>query len=93
MLTAIILVNATRGAVNETAEALVRLPGVAEVHSIAGKWDLAAIVKAETNQQLADLVTNRMLRLEGIQRTTTLVAFRTFTRAGASSDPSRSDAH
>jgi len=80
MLTAIILVSATRGAVNETAEALVRLPGVTEVHSIAGEWDLVAIVKVEKNEQLADLVTNRMLKLEGIQKTVTLVAFRTFTR-------------
>ncbi len=80
MVTAIVLVNASRGAANETAEAIVRLPGVVEVHSIAGKWDLAAIVKVEKNEQLADLVTNRMLKLEGIQKTTTLVAFRTFMR-------------
>ena len=39
MVTAIVLINARRDAVNETAQALVELDGVAEVYSVAGPWD------------------------------------------------------
>ncbi|MFP4055818.1 MAG: Lrp/AsnC family transcriptional regulator [Candidatus Brocadiia bacterium] len=80
MVTAIVLINARRDAVNETAQALVGLDGVAEVYSVAGDWDLAAILRTKTNEQLADLVTNHMLKLEGILKTTTLIAFRTYSR-------------
>lgn len=80
MVTAIVLINARRDMVNETAEALTRLDGVAEVYSVAGPYDLVAIIRARDNEEMADLVTGHMLRLEGIEKTTTLVAFRAYSR-------------
>jgi len=80
MVTAIVLVHARRDLVNETAEALNELDGVAEVYLVAGEWDLVAIIRAATNDQLADLVTNHMLKLEGITKTTTLIAFRAYSK-------------
>jgi DNA-binding Lrp family transcriptional regulator len=78
MVTAIILANVKRDVINETAQKLLEVPGVAEVYSIAGEWDLAIIVRAKDNDQLADLVTNHLLRLDGIMKTTTLIGFRTY---------------
>ncbi len=80
MVTAIVLIHAHRKTVNETAEALTRLDGIAEVYSIAGDWDLAAMIRVKSNEQLADLVTNHMLKLEGIAKTTTLIAFRAYSK-------------
>ncbi len=80
MVTAIVLVNVRRDAVNETAEALVEIDGVAEVYSVAGPWDLVAMVRARTNDQMAEVVTGHMLRLGGIEKTTTLIAFRAYSR-------------
>jgi len=80
MVTAIVLVNSRRNAVNETAETLTGLDGVAEVYSVAGGWDLVAIIRTASNEQLADIVTNHMLKLEGITKTTTLIAFRAYSR-------------
>jgi len=78
MVTAIVLVNAHRDAINETAQALTQLDGVAEVYSVAGNWDLVAIVRTASNDQLADIITSHMLRLEGITKTSTLIAFRAY---------------
>jgi len=80
MITAIVLARTRRDAVNETAEALSRLDGVAEVYSVAGEWDLVAIIRVTQNDQLADLVTNHMLKLEGITKTSTCIAFRAYSR-------------
>lgn len=78
MVTAVVLANAKRDSINETAQALLDFPGVSEVYSVAGQWDLVIIVRAKDNDQLADLVTGRMLKIEGLTKTTTLIGFRAF---------------
>jgi uncharacterized protein with GYD domain len=80
MVTAIVLINVARNAVNETAQALVELDGVTEVYSVAGEWDLVAVVRSKSNEQMADIVTEHMLKFDGIQKTTTLFAFRAYSR-------------
>jgi DNA-binding Lrp family transcriptional regulator len=37
-------------------------------------------VRVRTNEDLADIVTNRMQRIEGIESTETLIAFRAYSR-------------
>lgn len=80
MVTAIVLATVKRNAVNETAQALLALEGVAETYSVAGEWDLVIIIRVKGNEQLADLVTEHMLKLEGITKTTTLIGFRAYSR-------------
>jgi DNA-binding Lrp family transcriptional regulator len=80
MVTAFVLINAIRDKIGETAEALSALQGVAEVYSVAGEYDLVAVIRVKTNDQLADLVTRKMLKLDGIQRTRTLIAFRAYSK-------------
>lgn len=80
MVTAIVLINVRRDMVNETADALTRLDGVTEVYSVAGEYDLVAIIRARDNEAMAQIITGHMLQMKGIERTTTLVAFRTYSR-------------
>jgi len=80
MVTAIVLIKARRDMIPETVQALVDLPGVAEVYSVAGRFDVAVIIRTSSNQHLADLVTRKMLKLEGIESTETLIAFEAFSR-------------
>jgi DNA-binding Lrp family transcriptional regulator len=80
MVTAFVLVNAKRDKVAETADALAALDGVAEVYSVAGKYDLIAVIRVKANDQLAELITGRMLKLAGIERTQTIIAFRAFSK-------------
>lgn len=80
MVNAIILLNVQREAINDVAEGLVSLDGVAEVYSIAGQYDLAVMVRARDNEALADLVTARMLKEKRIVRSETLISFRVYSR-------------
>ncbi len=64
----------------ETAEALDSLGGVSEVYSIAGKYDLIAVIRVESNEKLAELVTGSMLKMEGIEQSETLIAFRAYSK-------------
>lgn len=80
MITALVLLNVDRGQVNEVAERLVEIDGVAEVHSVAGRYDLAVILRTRTNEQLADLVTDHIRQIDGIERSETLIGFRVYSR-------------
>lgn len=80
MITAIVLTEAIKDRVSETAEALAALPDVTEVYSIAGAWDLVVIVRVRSNEEVADFVTHQILKNEGVTKTTTLIAFRAYSR-------------
>ncbi len=76
MVTAIVLLDTKRGKVNEVADALAALNGITEVHSVAGRVDLVAMLRVAENEALADLVTNEIRQVEGITDTETLISFR-----------------
>jgi DNA-binding Lrp family transcriptional regulator len=80
MVTAIVLINTHRGSINDVAEALVDMDGVAEVYSVGGRYDLVAVIRVRANEQLADLVTNQMLNLTNIAHTETLIAFKAYSQ-------------
>ncbi|MCX8053965.1 MAG: Lrp/AsnC ligand binding domain-containing protein [Armatimonadetes bacterium] len=80
MITAIVLIQGERDRLPETAEALAEVPGVAEVYSVAGDYDLVAIVRVKEHEELADVVTKSMLKMDGIVRTNTLIAFKSYSR-------------
>ncbi len=80
MVSAIVLIECQKGQINQTAEALADVPGISEVYSVAGRVDLAAIIRVSNNDQLAEVVTNQLLKVPGITRTETLIAFRVFSR-------------
>jgi len=80
MVSAVILIVVEKSKINEVAERLVELPGITEVYSVAGQYDLVAIARVRDNEQVADAVTHRMLKIDGIVRSETLMAFRVFSR-------------
>lgn len=80
MVTAIVLIQAERDMIPETAEALLGVPGVQEVYSVAGEWDLVAVVRVSEMEQLADVVADKTLKLPGIAHTETLIAFKAYSK-------------
>jgi len=80
MVTSIILLNVERSQINAVAERLADTPGISEVYSVSGTYDLVAIARVHSNEELADLVTGRLLKLTGITKTETMLAFRAFSR-------------
>jgi DNA-binding Lrp family transcriptional regulator len=80
MVTAIILLNVQNHKINEVAQTLVQFDGVSEVYSVAGRVDLVAVVRCPGEEQIASLVTEKMLSAEGIISSETLIAFRAFSQ-------------
>lgn len=80
MVSAIVLLKIERNLINEVAEALTAMKGVSEVFSVAGRYDLVAVLRVPNNEALADLVTGKMLQNEGILDSETLIAFKVYSQ-------------
>jgi DNA-binding Lrp family transcriptional regulator len=81
MLHAFVLVDAAPHRIAPLAEELAGIAGVTEVFSVAGGVaDLVAIVRVRRHEELVDVVTRHVAGLEGIESTTTLVAFQAYSR-------------
>jgi DNA-binding Lrp family transcriptional regulator len=78
MVTAFTMLNVIRDQIHTTAQQLLEIEGVTEVYSVAGEWDLVAVVRVRDNEQLAEVVTTRMLKLGSITRSQTLISFRVY---------------
>ncbi len=80
MVTSIILINTERTKINEVAELLAELEGVSEVYSVSGNYDLIVVVRVKTNDDLANLVTKKLLSIDAILKSETMLAFKAFSR-------------
>lgn len=81
MVNAVVLIEAEADKTQTLAEQLVEIDGVSEVFSVAGRYDLVAILRVKENQDVADIVSAKIRTLDGIARTETLIAFRVYSRA------------
>jgi len=80
MLSAIVLLTTERDKTNKVAETIADTEGVSEVYSVAGRYDLAAIIRVKDNDELAKVVTERIRGIPGIASSETLIAFRVYSR-------------
>lgn len=76
---AIVLIEALPARIADLATELVALEGVDEVHSVAGgDVDLVAIIRVADHEGIAGVVTESVAKLDGIIKTKTLIAFRSY---------------
>lgn len=80
MVSAVVLITCERNQIVRVAEQMAEIDGISEVFSVAGRYDLVAILRVRDNEALAALVTEHMLKVDGITETETLIAFRAFSR-------------
>ena len=80
MVTSIVLISVDRTKINETAQVLSEMPGISEVYSVSGKYDLIAIARVNSNEDLSELVTNSLLKVDGILKSETMLAFKTYSK-------------
>ncbi|HWA24109.1 MAG TPA: Lrp/AsnC ligand binding domain-containing protein [Lacunisphaera sp.] len=76
MPTAIILLKVNHAKVTGTAEALLEIPDVSEVYSISGRYDLLVIIKCPSIDRIELVITDHLLKIEGIIDSETMFAFR-----------------
>jgi DNA-binding Lrp family transcriptional regulator len=80
MTTAVVLIEAERDAMSTLGGELADVEGVSEAFSVTGEWDFVAIVRVPRHEQLAELITSRLVTMPGVARTQTMVAFEVFSR-------------
>jgi DNA-binding Lrp family transcriptional regulator len=80
MITAFVMLNVEPGRVKSLADELLAVKGVTEVYSVAGPFDLIAVVRVREHEELSDLVTGLIGGREGIVSTETMIAFRAFSK-------------
>lgn len=78
MATAIVLLKVDHRKVTGTAEKILEIPDVSEVYSISGRYDLMAMIKCEDIDKIEAIVTDQLLRIEGIVDSETMFAFRSY---------------
>ncbi|MDD5728724.1 MAG: Lrp/AsnC ligand binding domain-containing protein [Victivallales bacterium] len=75
MVTGIVLINAKRSKLDSVIKSLIAIDGITEVYTVAGEYDLVAMIRVKDNKQLADIVARHMTRnVDGIKYTKTLVS-------------------
>lgn len=80
MVTAVVLIKAQTDKVPELAQQMADLEGVTEVFSVAGQYDLVALVRVKENEDLARVISEKMRKLAGINSSETLIAFKVYSR-------------
>jgi DNA-binding Lrp family transcriptional regulator len=80
VITAIVLVKTAVDRVGEVAEAIADLPGVTEVYSVTGEFDLVALVRVRAHEELAQVIPGQLNKVDGVVSTETHIAFRTYSR-------------
>jgi DNA-binding Lrp family transcriptional regulator len=80
MLTAIVLIDADVAKVPEVAAAVADLDGISEVYSVTGDVDLIAIARVRRHEDLADVVADRIGKVDGVVGTRTYIAFQAYSR-------------
>ena len=74
------MIKAETSRIPDLANQITEMDGVQEVFSVAGRADLVAIVKVARNEDLADVISDRMRHLDGIVETETMIAFRAYSK-------------
>ncbi len=80
MVTTVVLAVCDVHRIPETAQAVADIEGVSEVYSVAGDYDLVIMVRVRNHDDLATVVSEKIAKIDGIERTQTLVAFKVFSR-------------
>jgi DNA-binding Lrp family transcriptional regulator len=77
---AVVLVQCEIDEIAEAAQEIADIDGVSEVYSVAGEFDLVAIVRVAAHDDLARVIPGGIARVEGVARTETLIAFQVYSR-------------
>jgi DNA-binding Lrp family transcriptional regulator len=81
MITTIVLVKAEPRLIPQCAKHIAAIDGVTDVYSVSGEWDLVVLVKVAKYEDIAAIVTEKFPVVPGLVRTTTLTAFKAYSKA------------
>ena len=77
---AVVLIQCDIDEISEPAPAIADIDGVSEVYSVAGEFDLVAIVRVSEHDDLSKVIPGGLSQVEGVERTETLIAFQVYSK-------------
>lgn len=80
MITAIASIIVESHRIPEVAQKIVDIEGVEQVYSVTGDVDLIAVVRVRRHEDLAEVIADRLSKVEGVLDTTTNIAFKTYSK-------------
>ncbi len=80
MVHAVVLIQCEIDEIPEAAQAIADIDGVSEVYSVAGEFDLVAIVRVVNHDDLATVIPRGIGKVAGVVRTETLIAFQVYSK-------------
>ena len=81
MITAFVMLDVAPDRIPETAISAAAVTGVGEVYSVTGDADLIAIVRVAEHEDLAEVITHHLGKVDGVRATRTYLAFREYSGA------------
>ena len=81
MVTAFVLIKTEGRRASQVAQQVAEIEDVAEVYSVTGDHDLIAILHLPEYERLAEVVPDRIAMTEGVMHTTTIMAFRSYSKS------------
>jgi DNA-binding Lrp family transcriptional regulator len=77
---AVVLIQCEIDGIHEAAQAIAEIAGVSEVYSVAGEFDLVAVVRVAQHDDLASVIPGGIAKVGGVERTETLIAFQVYSK-------------
>ena len=77
---AVVLIQCDVDGIAAAAEAIADVDGVSEVYSVAGEFDLVAIVRVPAHDDLAKVIPGGIARVDRVARTESLIAFQVYSK-------------
>lgn len=78
MISAIVLIKVEVAHIPEAAQAIAEIEGISEVYSVTGNVDLIAVARVARHEDFADVIADRLNKVQGVLETETHIAFRTY---------------
>ena len=78
MISALCFIQVQPGKVNSAGRAIAQITGVRQVYSVTGKIDLVAVIEVVDHDRVADVVSDGISGVDGVQATETHIAFKTY---------------
>ncbi|MBC7218841.1 MAG: Lrp/AsnC ligand binding domain-containing protein [Hadesarchaea archaeon] len=75
MPVAFILIDADVGKIRDILDQLRRTEGVVEAYTVAGPHDIVVKLQADKFEKVAEAVTRKIQRVDGVKNTLTMFAF------------------
>lgn len=80
MITAFVHVACNPGKLDELAETIAQVEGVTEVYSVTGDYDLLVVIRTAHVDDLPGIVTDTILKKDGITRANTSIGFKVYSK-------------